>query len=428
MLTEPWVGLVTLWGAIAAGGWMLYQLIRLSGRILIRLEAIETRVNTGIARPAPPELPLGSAAPTIELPDLDGAKHTLAEYAGRPILLVFFNPHCGFCKQMAGPLAERANHLKALDPLPLLVSTGAAEDNREFMLEHGLTCPIWLQTGMEVASRFNVAGTPIGYLIDAEGRIASPRTVGPDALLALLPAPAEPPAEANTERPPPIANGHAANGHAAPCPKCGKKGPCGRCGAAKPVDGTPSGDRGDAQPQDYDLLFADDAWTVPAWLTELSARTAGCTRLTIVAGPGAKPLPGEVPAIALRRFLADNPTWLVACHPEGDGRFLVLSRDPRDRKALPSALTQAVGFARALATHIGDGGRRVTPDQLRGRLEVCTLCDRRTGDRCSACGCDITTKAGWRTSQCPLKKWPTPTGGGPAEPSPEATDKPASVA
>ncbi len=115
----------------------------------------------------------------------------------------------------------------------------------------------------------------------------------------------------------------------------------------------------------------------------------------------------EAETVALRKFLRTNPTWLVAHQSSTDSRFLVLSCDPRDRKALPSLLAQAGSFAKALATHIGDGAKKVTGAQLERRLEICTLCDRRTDDRCSACGCVLSTKASWRTSQCPLGKWPT---------------------
>src|SRR5262249_7110846 len=61
-----------------------------------------------------------------------------------------------------------------------------AEENRKLVKEHGIQCPVLLDVSpMEVASRYQAHGTPIGYLIDEQGQIASELAVGSQALLAL---------------------------------------------------------------------------------------------------------------------------------------------------------------------------------------------------------------------------------------------------
>jgi peroxiredoxin len=67
---------------------------------------------------------------------------------------------------------------------------------------------VLLQREMEVASQYRVSGTPMGYLIDAEGRIAEEVAIGAAALLAL----AEPTRAAalQSSSHPPAMNG---NGH-----------------------------------------------------------------------------------------------------------------------------------------------------------------------------------------------------------------------
>jgi peroxiredoxin len=75
-------------------------------------------------------------------------------------------------------------------PFPLVISTGDLEANRTLVAEHGLRCPVLLQEAMEVAAQYQAHGTPMGYLLDEEGRIASEIAVGADALLALAEAPA----------------------------------------------------------------------------------------------------------------------------------------------------------------------------------------------------------------------------------------------
>src|SRR5262249_22020528 len=70
-------------------------------------------------------------------------------------------------------------------PLVLTISTGDGEKNQAFFAEHKLSGPILLQKDTEVSMAYRAQGTPMGYLIDAEGKIASSLTVGADALLAL---------------------------------------------------------------------------------------------------------------------------------------------------------------------------------------------------------------------------------------------------
>ena len=64
--------------------------------------------------------------------------------------------------------------------------------------------PVLLQEKMEIANRFLASGTPMGYLIDKDGKIASEIAVGSGSLLAL----AEPPDEMGGETSRNGANGH----------------------------------------------------------------------------------------------------------------------------------------------------------------------------------------------------------------------------
>src|SRR5262245_52745404 len=97
-------GVVLPWLLVAVGCWLFYQLVRQNGRILLRLQALEERLGQLGAAPAaapPVALPAGTPAPDFELPDLAGGHRALAQFRGRPVLLIFFNPQCGFCTQMA---------------------------------------------------------------------------------------------------------------------------------------------------------------------------------------------------------------------------------------------------------------------------------------------------------------------------------------
>src|SRR5216117_3455111 len=56
----------------------------------------------------PEGLPVGTDAPAFELPDLEGERKSLAQFRGQPLLLIFFNPACGFCRDLAPKLAAVA--------------------------------------------------------------------------------------------------------------------------------------------------------------------------------------------------------------------------------------------------------------------------------------------------------------------------------
>src|SRR3990172_4851499 len=173
-------GTVLPWLLIAAGLWLGYQLVRQNGRILLRLESIEAQLlpQAGATRPEARGLPVGTRAPDFELPDLAGGRRRLSEFRGKNLLLVFFNPRCGFCTQIAADLAALSAEESQQRPIPVVVTTGDLEQNRQLVERYGIRCVVLLQEQMEVASRFRVHGTPMGYQIDAAGRIASELAAG----------------------------------------------------------------------------------------------------------------------------------------------------------------------------------------------------------------------------------------------------------
>jgi methylamine dehydrogenase accessory protein MauD len=176
------------WLLVAFGCWLVYQFLRQNGRILLRLEALEEQVaqlGAASAAQAPQGLDPGSAAPAFELPDLSGKPTSLAHWRGRRVLLIFFDPKCGFCEQMAADLAALRADGSEGRPIPLLITTGDPKENARFMDRHGIRCPILVQQKDEVSVRYQASGTPMGYLLDEEGVVAAPLAVGGPDLLAL---------------------------------------------------------------------------------------------------------------------------------------------------------------------------------------------------------------------------------------------------
>jgi peroxiredoxin len=188
------LGVASSLGVAGLGGWFGYQLLVQNGRLLVRLEAVERRLEELTGRPVddeelPSGLPVGSVAHDFALPSLSGDTVTLSEWRGQRVLLIFFDPGCKFCLQMLPDLARldpRPDHDR---PIPLIVSTGAADENRSLMERRGVRVSVLLQEGDEVATMYRVEGTPMGYLIDEQGRTASPLAVGAQDVLHLANSP-----------------------------------------------------------------------------------------------------------------------------------------------------------------------------------------------------------------------------------------------
>src|SRR6267143_2362074 len=120
------IGIVLAWVAILIGGWLGWQLLRQNGRLLLRIEALEERLNgfefgeedddpakrfrnRSLARSRIKRdgLKAGTPAPEFRLPRLDGrGELALSELRGRRVLLVFSSPHCGPCNTLAPQLEE----------------------------------------------------------------------------------------------------------------------------------------------------------------------------------------------------------------------------------------------------------------------------------------------------------------------------------
>lgn len=76
------VGIAVL-GVLAIQGWLLINLMRQNGRLLLRRDELEARLNPAGVAPAPAPvqpvrgLPVGTPAPNFELPLVSGGTLTL---------------------------------------------------------------------------------------------------------------------------------------------------------------------------------------------------------------------------------------------------------------------------------------------------------------------------------------------------------------
>jgi peroxiredoxin len=186
---------IALGFALAAAA--LWFLLRHERRLGTRFEALEKTLAEAQTRPTamaaptpavqslPSGLQAGNQAPLFTLPDVYGVQQSLSALRGHALLLIFFDPECRFCQDFAPELARLMMTRAPHDPFPIVVSTGSLAANQKLVSDHGLSCPVLLQQALEVATAYRASATPMGYRIDANGRIASQLAVGLEELLAL---------------------------------------------------------------------------------------------------------------------------------------------------------------------------------------------------------------------------------------------------
>jgi thiol-disulfide isomerase/thioredoxin len=190
------IGAVGL-GLIAAEAWFLAQMLGQNGRLLLRLDALESRLAlngqpspSSSASPAPtpagpavgPEI--GAPAPAFELLTADGQSLSLQTLlaAGRPILLLFMHPHCAPCNALAPEVTvwQREQTLVTV----AIISQGAAEEARAKAQEHGLA-RVLLDADQAVSQRYRVQGTPVSVPIRPDGVVLGRAALGPNEIRSL---------------------------------------------------------------------------------------------------------------------------------------------------------------------------------------------------------------------------------------------------
>ena len=213
------------WLLAGLGCWLGWQLLRQNGRILLRLDELEKRVDElefgepsgspelrdeespaehseiqNLKAPAATSrfgnhslarskinrdgLKPGTIAPDFRLPLLDGGELSLAKFRGHRVLLVFSDPRCGPCNALAPQLEQF--HLAYPEVAVTIISRGDPKENRAKVKEYGLTFPVALQDQWEISRLYAMFATPIAYLIDEAGIIAADVAVGVEPILALM--------------------------------------------------------------------------------------------------------------------------------------------------------------------------------------------------------------------------------------------------
>jgi thiol-disulfide isomerase/thioredoxin len=127
-------------------------------------------------------LAVGKSAPEIEGVDVHGKPLKLSDYRGKVVALVFWGTWCGPCMREIPREKSLAERMRGRPFAMLGVNTDAdAGAARKVMEAQGVAWPNWHdgEPGEgPIAKLYHVRGYPTVYVIDAEGKIRSKRSLG----------------------------------------------------------------------------------------------------------------------------------------------------------------------------------------------------------------------------------------------------------
>lgn len=120
---------------------------------------------------------IGDRAPDFTLPGTGGTTYSLSDYAGRPVVLVFYpGDDSPVCTKQLNAYNNGLEQFEALDAQVLGISPQDVDSKNSFADKYGFEFPLLADTDKAVAAAYGTLG-PIGFprrstfVIDADGVI-----------------------------------------------------------------------------------------------------------------------------------------------------------------------------------------------------------------------------------------------------------------
>jgi peroxiredoxin Q/BCP len=118
---------------------------------------------------------IGDRAPDFTLPGTNGSSHSLGDFAGTPLVLVFYpGDDTPVCTRQLNSYNEGVDQFAELDAQVVAISAQDVASHDSFSDKHGFQFPLLADVDKEVAGRYGTLG-PIGFprrsvfIIDADG-------------------------------------------------------------------------------------------------------------------------------------------------------------------------------------------------------------------------------------------------------------------
>lgn len=118
----------------------------------------------------------------VAVPDTEGRRVRLVDFAGGETLFLFWDPRCGSCREIREQLLRWEEQPLPGTPRLVIVTTAHGKAVRR----EGFRSTILVDRGREAAEALGVFGTPSAVLMDAEARIAWPLAIGRRHIMRLI--------------------------------------------------------------------------------------------------------------------------------------------------------------------------------------------------------------------------------------------------
>ena len=205
-MSRPHVLCITLaLAALAAGGWLAGRAAPGPGPAPVpsktrptvptapttagpgpRLTLDDAIRELNLVRPSPPKV-----APDFTVPLAAGPRFRLTEHRGNVVLVNFWATWCPPCREEMPSMERLWRRHRERGFLLLAVSLDTDTTLvGPFVAKHGLTFPVALDPGAEVAILYGVRALPVSFVVDPKGNLAvlalGPRTWDNDAAHSLV--------------------------------------------------------------------------------------------------------------------------------------------------------------------------------------------------------------------------------------------------
>ena len=115
----------------------------------------------------------GGATPALELRDVDGKVHRLADYKGKVVLVNFWATWCTPCREEMPSMQSLHDSLGGRPFAVLAVNVGeGARAARDFGEKMALRFPMLLDSDMATTRAWSARVLPASYVIGPDGKVA----------------------------------------------------------------------------------------------------------------------------------------------------------------------------------------------------------------------------------------------------------------
>ena len=119
----------------------------------------------------------GDLAPDFTLPGTGGRSYSLSEYAGRPVVVVFYpGDDTAVCTKQLSSYSNELSAFEGVGAQVLAISAQDVDSHEKFAAKHGFGFPLLADTDKAVATKYGTVG-PLGFprrsvfVVDAKGVI-----------------------------------------------------------------------------------------------------------------------------------------------------------------------------------------------------------------------------------------------------------------